>query len=91
MKIAQIRETIRRATWVRNDLTGGTAEEFKRQLVGPKLAEQIKILRALVIAPRFFDDIARRAEEIVHCEAVITRWEAARSSPAFNAALRRAS
>lgn len=79
MKIAQIREIIRRAMWTRNDLTGGTAEEFRKQDVGPRLEAKIAELRALEIAPRFADDIADRDAEIVRCEAVIARWNATAS------------
>lgn len=85
MKIAQIRDTIRAAMWTRNDLTGGTREEFRNQAVGPRLEAKIAELRALVIAPRFAADIARRDEEIGYCEAVIARWQAAQTPPAPSA------
>lgn len=87
MTIAQIRDTIQSVRWTRNHLVGGTSEEFARQLVGPVLAEKIKELRALNIPARFADDIARRDEEIEFCNNVIGRWEAARSTPAFNRSL----
>jgi len=77
MKIAYVRIVIRRAMWTRNDLTGGTRDEFIAQDVGPRLAEKIAELRALVIAPRFADDIAERDREIERCATVIARWEAA--------------
>lgn len=77
MKIAEIRQIIRAAMWVRNDLVGGTAEEFRKQAVGPRLEEKIAELRALEIAPRFAQDAQSRQEEIARCEAVIARWQAA--------------
>ncbi len=74
MKIAAIRDIIRAATWTRSDLTGGTINEFIRQDVGGRLTAKIEELRALVIAPRFADDIAHRDGEIERCETVIARW-----------------
>lgn len=74
MKIAAIRDILRAATWTRFDLTGGTIDEFIRQDVGGRLTAKIAELRALVIAPRFVDDIAHRDGEIERCEAVIARW-----------------
>lgn len=79
MKIAAIRDIIRAATWTRSDLTGGTIDEFIRQDVGGRLAAKIAELRALVIAPRFADDIAHRDGEIERCEAVIARWNGRRA------------
>ena len=76
MKIAEIRDVIRGAEFSRNWLTGGTSEEFRKQAVGPRLREKVEALRALVIAPRFADDIEQRAREIERCEATIARWEA---------------
>ncbi len=75
MKIAAIRDIIRAATWTRSDLTGGTIDEFIRQDVGSRLTAKIAELRALVIAPRFTDDIEHRDGEMQRCEAVIARWQ----------------
>lgn len=82
MKIAQIRDVIRTAAWVRRDLTGGTPEEFKRQNVGGRLAEQIAALKALVIPERFPAERLARDEQIGFCEDVIARWNKARGSVA---------
>ena len=76
-KIGEARQVIRGAMWTRNDLTGGTRDEFVRQAVGPSLRAKIDELRALAIAPRFAADIADRDAEIERCAAVIARWEAA--------------
>jgi hypothetical protein len=81
MKIGEIRDIIRNASWLRRDLTGGTAEEFRKQEVGPRLQEKVTILKALVIAPRFAGDEARRNDEITYCEMVIARWNKARGIP----------
>lgn len=77
MLIAQIRRVIESADHTRNWLTGGTAEEFRKQAVGPSLRKKIEELQALDIASRFADDIEERAKEIKRCEEVIARWEAA--------------
>lgn len=82
MKIADIRDVIRTAAWVRRDLTGGTSEEFKRQDVGGRLAEHIAKLKALVIAERFAAERLARDEEIGYCEDTIARWNKARGSVA---------
>lgn len=80
-RIGEIREVIRGATWTRNDLTDGTAEEFKRQKVGPRLTEKIAELQSLQIPARFADDIAQRDREIERCNAVIARWNEAQHKP----------
>lgn len=82
MKIADIRDVIRTAAWVRRDLTGGTSEEFKRQDVGGRLAEQVAKLKALVIPERFPAERLARDEQIGYCEDVVARWLKARGSVA---------
>jgi hypothetical protein len=77
MTINQIRDVIQAVRWNRNDLTGGTSEEFTRQQVGPILEKKIAELRALVIPARFVRDIERRDEEITFCLRVVGRWVAA--------------
>lgn len=79
MTIAQIRNIIRTSSWLRNDLIGGTREEFCKLDVGPQLEAKIAQLQALEIPARFAEDIARRDEEITYCLRVIGRWIAARS------------
>lgn len=79
MKIGEIRNIIESAYHTRNWLTGsGIRAEFIKQDVGPTLAKKIAELKALVIAPRFKQDIERRDEEIERCERVIARWIAYR-------------
>lgn len=81
MKIGEIRNIIESAYHTRNWLTGsGIRAEFIKQDVGPTLAKKIAELRALVIAPRFKQDIERRDEEIERCERVIARWIAYREA-----------
>jgi len=82
MKIAQIRDVIRTAAWVRRDITGGTAEETKRQDVGGVLAVQIAKLKALVIPERFPAERLARDEQIGFCEDVVARWLKSRESVA---------
>lgn len=81
MKIGEIRDIIRGAQWTRNDLTGGTSEEFRRQRVAERLTEKIAELQALSIAARFAEDIKHRDEEIARCRQVIERWHAAQVAP----------
>lgn len=80
LSISEIRRVIDGARWLRNDLVGGTSEEFARQDVGGQLTAKIATLRALEIPARFSDDIARRAEEIEFCQRVIARWEPKRAA-----------
>lgn len=82
LKISKIRDIIRSVQWTRNDLTGGTSEEFRKQQVGPSLRAKIVALQALDIPSHFVDDIEMRATEIQRCEAVIARWEAAQTPTA---------
>lgn len=74
--IADIRRTIRAATWLRNDLGGHTREEFLRRNVEAELNAKIDQLSALFILPRFTQDRAARDEEIALCARVIHRWKA---------------
>lgn len=80
MKIAQIRDVIRGARWLRNDYAGHTAEEFRRANVAQRLEAAIAELQSLQIAPRFTQDIDRRDEEIRYCREVIARWHAAQDT-----------
>lgn len=81
MKIAQIRDALRSSTWTRNDYAGHTREEFKRANVGYVLTVKIQELEALVIPPRFVEEIARRTHEVEFCRKVIARWEACQFEP----------
>lgn len=80
MKIAQIRDVIRGARWLRNDYSGHTAAEFQRANVAQRLGEKIAELEALTIAPRFTREIEQRANEIRYCRDVIARWQAAQDT-----------
>lgn len=82
--IGSIRDVIRSAEFRRNWLTGGTSEEFRKQQVGPALAEKVAELRALVIAPRFAADIEHRDNEVERCERTIARWNEAQTAPAID-------
>ncbi len=84
MKIKAIRDVIDTANWRRIDLTGGTAEEFKKQSVGPQMKEQIAKLRALEIPARFAREIARREVAIERCEKTAQRWYALFAAPVSN-------
>lgn len=78
MKIDAIRDAIRAAGWLRRHLTGGTAYEFVKQDVGPKLSAAINELKALDIPERFAAERAARDEEIGHCEDTVRSWLNAR-------------
>lgn len=84
MRIGEIRDTLRRSGWLRNDYSGHTREEFKRANVGERMAAMIAELEALPIAPRFAEEIERRADEIRYCGEVVARWEAAKLAPAVD-------
>lgn len=77
MSIKEIRDVIDTANWLRNDLTGCTREEFRKQAVGPRLREHIAKLQALVIPARFAADIEHARIAIERAETVIARWEQA--------------
>lgn len=81
MKISEIRAVIESCNWSRNDLGGSTREEFKRCDVRTRLMRHINAVEALVIAPRFADDIADAAEAVTRARATIERW-AAMQAPA---------
>jgi hypothetical protein len=80
MRISEIRDIIRRANWTRHDLTGGTCDEFRRQDVGGRLAEQMEKLRALQIPARFVRDIEEREHAIDAAAKTIARWIDARAA-----------
>lgn len=75
MKISEIRRVIESCNWSRNDLGGATRDEFRRMDVRTHLTKHIDAVAALVIAPRFVDDIADAAEAIHRARATIERWE----------------
>jgi len=74
MKIGEIRETIDRLNWSRNDLSGATREEFKRMDVPARLQPLIDKCQALEIPPRFSRDIANCNNAIDRAKAMIFTW-----------------
>lgn len=82
MKISEIRRVIESLNWNRHDLGGATREEFKRERVDVRLTKHIEAVQALVIPPRFADDIADAAEAIEFARRVIARWQAMQDEPA---------
>ena len=74
MKIAQIRRTIDTCNWVRNDIAGGTREEFKRCDVPARLNRHIAAVRELAIPARFKHEIESQAWAIQCAEKTISRW-----------------
>ncbi|MEB2158961.1 hypothetical protein VDS42_19115 [Xanthomonas campestris pv. campestris] len=74
LKIAQIRQEIDGAIWAIDWYTGGTADEFVKQDVGPALTKRIERLEALCIAPRFAADIQSRTTVIARLRSTIDRW-----------------
>lgn len=75
MKIAEIRRVIETLNWNRHDLGGATREEFRRMDVRARLTKYIAEVQALVIPPRFADDIQDAAEAIQRARDTIARWE----------------
>jgi hypothetical protein len=82
MKIAEIRRVIESLNWNRHDLGGATRAEFKRMNVAERLGRHIANVQALVIPPRFADDIADAADAIERARTVITRWHAMQTEAA---------
>jgi hypothetical protein len=82
LRIGEIRDIIRSCDFRREWLSGGTSDEFVRQNVGPALQEKIDELRALVIPPRFAEDIRQRDRAIASAERCIARWNDARAEAA---------
>ncbi len=81
MPIAKIRGAIEALNWSRNDLGGATRDEYKKMNVRVRLELRIAEVRALVIPPRFVDDIADAAEAIERAEREIAKWEALQTAP----------
>lgn len=76
MKISEIRGVIESLNWNRHDLGGATREEFKRERVDIRLGKHIAKVEALVIPPRFADDIQDAADAIARARTVLARWHA---------------
>lgn len=78
LKIAEIRKEIDGAIWAIDWYTGGTADEFVKQDVGPALTKRIERLEALCIAPRFAHEIQARTTVIERLQRTIARWNSKR-------------
>lgn len=78
--IADIRRAMDASTWTRNDLTGGTPEEYRRQDIPARLAPHLERLRSLApeIPERFAEDRRMLQVCIERCEEEIARWHAKR-------------
>uniref|UniRef100_UPI0039F6D288 hypothetical protein n=1 Tax=Sulfuriferula sp. GW6 TaxID=3345112 RepID=UPI0039F6D288 len=76
MKIQEIRDTIDRLNWNRQDLYGATREEFTRMDVPERLNKHIEAVRRLEIKPRFEREIADARRAIEAALRMIEKWEA---------------
>ncbi len=74
MTINEIRRVIQSAAWSRNDLGGATRQELMQMDVPARLGRHIAAMQALVIKPRFVQDIEDRDYEIAACGRAIARW-----------------
>lgn len=81
MKIAEIREAISAAAWLRNDYSGHLPPEFRKANVAERLGQKIAELQSLEIAPRFAREIKQRADEIRYCNEMIARWHEVQGKP----------
>lgn len=81
MPIAEIRRIIEGLNWSRLDLGGATRDEYRKMNVRERLERRIAAVHALVIPPRFADDVADAAEAIERAEKEIAKWEAMQSAP----------
>ena len=79
LKIADFRGLVDSLNWSRNDLTGGTREEFKRQDIPGRLGRSIaRVEGALPLVPaRYASDIESARSAIEYAQRVIERWHAA--------------
>lgn len=74
LPIAKIREIIRSGFYLRDMLTGGTAEEFARQNCGPDLMARAAEIQGLHIPERFKADREEAAAEVHRLLTVAQRW-----------------
>lgn len=79
LKIGEFRRLMDRLSHARNWLTGGTADEFKRQAVAAQLEPIIaELVEALALLPARFERDAESARgAIEYARRVVTRWRAA--------------
>lgn len=78
LKIGEFRRLIDRLSHARNWLTGGTADEFKRQSVAAQLEPIVaELVDALALLPtRFASDAESARQAIEYARRVIQRWHA---------------
>jgi len=78
LKIGDFRNLIDSLNYSRSWLTGGTAEEFRKQDIPGSLLPKIAQLQsALNLVPAKFDnDLRRAATAMEHAVAVIDHWRA---------------
>lgn len=74
LPIAKIRDIIRSGFYLRDMMTGGTAEEFARQNCGPDLMARAAEIQALHIPERFTADRAEAAAEVERLLTTAQRW-----------------
>lgn len=81
LRIADFRALVDSLNWSRNDLTGGTAEEFKRQDIPGRLGRAIaRLQNGLPLVPaRYAADLEAAHAAIDYAGRVIQRWHAARA------------
>lgn len=80
LRIADFRALVDSLNWSRNDLTGGTAEEFKRQDIPGRLGRSIARLEGAVslVPARYAADLESARAAIEYARGVIQRWHEAR-------------
>lgn len=78
LKIGDFRRLMDRLSHARNWLTGGTADEFKRQAVAAQLEPIIgELVDALAVLPaRFASDADSARQAIEYARRVVARWRA---------------
>lgn len=78
LKIGEFRRLMDRLGHARNWLTGGTADEFKRQAVAAQLEPIIaELVDALAVLPaRFGSDAESARQAIGYARKVVARWHA---------------
>src|SRR5690606_1013248 len=79
LKIADFRALVEALNHARHWLTGGPAEEFKRQDIPGRLGAAIDRLQGALpqVPARYAADLAAAGEAIAYAERTIARWHAA--------------
>ena len=84
MRIADIRALIYALKCNRNDICGLPEPEFERTDVPARLNPYIEACKAIVIAPKFKQDIENRRLGIEKAEALIQFWHKKRKRQTKN-------